>query len=66
VDPVRSFLEDNNDKIKENTKTAKFAKETKKVIDAKNIVYSANIFIRRKKKNFSKIKEKKSAIERPQ
>jgi hypothetical protein len=35
TDPVRSFLEDNNDKIKENTGTAKLAKETKKIIDAK-------------------------------
>ncbi|GHT04348.1 hypothetical protein AGMMS5026_10420 [Endomicrobiia bacterium] len=35
TDSVRSFLECDDDKIKENTLTAKIAKETKKVIDAK-------------------------------
>ncbi|GHT15387.1 hypothetical protein AGMMS49573_01640 [Endomicrobiia bacterium] len=35
TDSVRSFLEYDDDKIKENTLTAKIAKETKKVIDAK-------------------------------
>jgi hypothetical protein len=32
MDSVMSFLEDNNDKKKENSETAKFAKETKKVL----------------------------------
>ncbi|MDR0820129.1 MAG: hypothetical protein LBN19_01180 [Endomicrobium sp.] len=35
TDSVRSFLEDTDDKIKENTKTAKLATETKKIIDSK-------------------------------
>jgi len=59
VDPVRSFLEDNNDKIKENTKTAKFAKETKKIIGAKKYRIFGEYLYKEKKEKFQQNKREK-------